>query len=99
MPGTAIFLGSNLTRTCYVFQTGNILFQIKTICLLICRRLSCHILESCFLLRVFFVNVAFFVLLTPTICYFTYLDFVFPSLFFFVSPKLFRPIFLIGSMT
>ena len=29
MPGTAKVLGLNLTRNCFFFQTGNILFQIK----------------------------------------------------------------------
>ena len=27
MPGTVMVLGSSLTRTCFFFQTGNILFQ------------------------------------------------------------------------
>ena len=29
MPGTANVPGSNLTRTCFFFRTGNILFQVK----------------------------------------------------------------------
>ena len=29
MPGTAKVLSSNLTRTCFFFRTGNILYQIK----------------------------------------------------------------------
>ena len=29
MPGTEKVLGSNLTRTCFFFHKGNMLFQIK----------------------------------------------------------------------
>ena len=31
MPGTIKALGSNLTRTCFFFQTGDVLFQIKIV--------------------------------------------------------------------
>ena len=60
--------------------------------------LICHILGSFFFVA-FFFTVAFSVCFTPTICTFIYLDFVFFSLFFFVSlkniprHKLFWPIF------
>ena len=63
MPGTEKVLGSALTRTCFFFQTGYILFQIKLSANYLSAylgRLSCHILKThFFLLRAFVFDVAF----------------------------------------
>ena len=57
-------------KDCFFFQMGNIILKQNCraiICLLICCRLSCHIVECFFLWRAFFVNVAFSVWFTPRI--------------------------------
>ena len=62
MLGTAKVVGSNLSRICFFFQTGNVLFQIKFpanyVCF-ICCRLSCRILKSFFFCCAHFFYVPF----------------------------------------
>ena len=53
MPGTAKVLGSNLTRSVFFFQTGNVPFH---------KKLSAHYLPSYVLSAFFYIIVAFSVL-------------------------------------
>ena len=86
MHETAKFLESNLTWTCFS-QTVNILFQIKLSanCLYLTCRLSCHILEFFFAVRLTLIMLLVFDLLLQFVVFTLNSNFV--LCFYLVSIK------------